>query len=77
MSRDVKRSLFEDKQNTLQELPQTAAAEKLAKQQCQLFQHLEEPDHGEELVLPIVLYGNIWVFWKYNWCYIKRITDWF
>lgn len=55
MSRDVKQSLYVDKQNTLQELPQTTAAEELAKQQCQLFQHLEEPDHEEELVLPIVL----------------------
>lgn len=50
MSRDVKRGLFEDKQSTLRDLPQTTAAELLAEQQRTLFTRLEEADQEEELV---------------------------
>lgn len=51
MSRDVKRGLFEDKQITLRDLPQTTAAEMLAEQQCLLFSRPEETDQEVELVL--------------------------
>ncbi|KAI3368428.1 hypothetical protein L3Q82_025387 [Scortum barcoo] len=50
MSRDVKHGLFEDKQNTLRDLPQTTAAELLAEQQRLLFSRPEEADQEEELV---------------------------
>ncbi|XP_070817540.1 radial spoke head protein 6 homolog A [Chaetodon trifascialis] len=50
MSRDVKRGLFEDKQNNLRDLPQMTAAELLAELQCLLFSRPEEVDQEEELV---------------------------
>ncbi|CAJ1060154.1 radial spoke head protein 6 homolog A [Xyrichtys novacula] len=50
LSRDVKRGLFEQKQNTLRDLPQTTAAELLAEQQRQLFSCTEEADQEDELV---------------------------
>ncbi|KAM7388810.1 hypothetical protein PAMP_024957 [Pampus punctatissimus] len=50
MSYDVKRGLFEDKQSTLRDLPQTTAAELLAEHQHLLFSSPEEADHVEELV---------------------------
>ncbi|XP_074524620.1 radial spoke head protein 4 homolog A [Halichoeres trimaculatus] len=46
MSRDVKRGLFEQKQSTLRDLPQTTAAELVAEQQRQLFSR----DQEDELV---------------------------
>ena len=51
VSREVKRGLFEDKQSTLRDLPQTTAAELLAEQQRLLFSRPEEADQEEELVL--------------------------
>nr|XP_020512746.1 radial spoke head protein 6 homolog A-like isoform X1 [Labrus bergylta] len=50
MSLDVKRGLFEPKQSTLRDLPQTTAAELLAEQQRLLFTQPEETDQEEELV---------------------------
>ncbi|XP_040896697.1 radial spoke head protein 4 homolog A [Toxotes jaculatrix] len=50
ISRDVKRGLYEDKQSTLRDLPQTTAAELLAEQQRLLFSQLEEADREDELV---------------------------
>ncbi|XP_041791110.1 radial spoke head protein 6 homolog A-like [Chelmon rostratus] len=50
MSREVKRGLFEDKQITLRDLPQTTAAEMLAEQQCLLFSRPEETDQEVELM---------------------------
>ncbi|XP_070765475.1 radial spoke head protein 4 homolog A [Enoplosus armatus] len=49
MSHDVKRGLFEDKQSTLRDLPQTTAAEELAERQRLLFSRPEEADQEEEL----------------------------
>ncbi|KAE8293877.1 Radial spoke head protein 4-like protein A Radial spoke head-like protein 3 [Larimichthys crocea] len=49
MSRDMKRGLFEDRQSTLRDLPQTTAAELLAEQQRMLFTRPEEADQEEEL----------------------------
>ncbi|KAG8008925.1 Radial spoke head protein 4-like protein A [Nibea albiflora] len=49
LSRDVKRGLFEDKQSTLRDLPQTTPAELLAEQQRMLFARPEEADQEEEL----------------------------
>lgn len=51
LSRDVKRGLFEDKESTLRDLPQTTAAELLAEQQRLLFSRPEETDQEDELVL--------------------------
>lgn len=56
MSRDMKRGLFEDKQSTLRDLPQTTAAELLAEQQRMLFTRPEEADQEEELVLAAYTY---------------------
>ncbi|XP_070688212.1 radial spoke head protein 6 homolog A [Pempheris klunzingeri] len=50
MSREVKRSLFEDKQSTLRDLPLTTAAELLAEEQRLLFSRPEQTDQEEELV---------------------------
>ncbi|KAM9357986.1 radial spoke head protein 4 homolog A [Symphorus nematophorus] len=50
MSLDVKRALFENKQSTLQDLPQPTAAEQLAEKQRLLFARPEDADHEEELV---------------------------
>ncbi|KAJ4943302.1 hypothetical protein JOQ06_005805 [Pogonophryne albipinna] len=50
VSREVKRGLFEDKQSTLRDLPQTTAAELLAEQQRLLFSRPEEADQEEELM---------------------------
>lgn len=57
MSRDVKQGLFEDKQSTLRDLPQTTAAELLAEQQRLLFSRPEEADQEEELVLATYTYS--------------------
>lgn len=51
MSHDVKRGLFQDKQSTLRDLPQTTAAEQLAEQQRLLFSRTEDPEQEDELVL--------------------------
>lgn len=51
MSCDVKRGSFEDKQSTVQDLPQTTSAELLAEQQRLLFYRPQEADQEEELVL--------------------------
>ncbi|KAL3046918.1 hypothetical protein OYC64_021190 [Pagothenia borchgrevinki] len=50
VSREVKRGLFEDKQSTLRDLPQTTATELLAEQQRLLFSRPEEADQEEELM---------------------------
>ncbi|XP_019949301.2 radial spoke head protein 4 homolog A-like [Paralichthys olivaceus] len=48
-SRDVKRALFEDKQSTLRDLPQTTDAELLAEQQLNLFDQPEDTEQEDEL----------------------------
>ena len=53
MSCDVKRSLFENKQYSLQELPQIIAAEELAEQQRLLFRQPEDAKQEYNLVLQI------------------------
>uniref|UniRef100_A0A3Q3WFZ7 Uncharacterized protein n=1 Tax=Mola mola TaxID=94237 RepID=A0A3Q3WFZ7_MOLML len=50
MSCDVKRTLFENKQNTLQDLPQIIAAEELAEQQRLLFCRPEDAKQEYHLV---------------------------
>ncbi|XP_028259928.1 radial spoke head protein 4 homolog A isoform X2 [Parambassis ranga] len=50
MSREIKLTVFEDKQSTLRDLPQTTAAEQLAEQQRLLFAWLEDVGQEEELV---------------------------
>ncbi|XP_071384107.1 radial spoke head protein 6 homolog A [Centroberyx affinis] len=50
MSRDVKRGLFEAKQSTLRDSPQTTAAQLLAEQQRLLFTRGEEGDQEDELI---------------------------
>ncbi|KAM8889008.1 radial spoke head protein 4 homolog A-like isoform 1-T1 [Synchiropus picturatus] len=52
ISLDVKRALFESKQNFMQDLPVTRAAERLAKQQSFLF--TQESDPEDPLPLPNV-----------------------
>ncbi|KAK2815991.1 hypothetical protein Q5P01_026458 [Channa striata] len=49
MSRDVKRELFQDKQSTLRDFPQTTVAEQLAEQQRLLFLRPEDAEHEDEL----------------------------
>ncbi|KAF3691381.1 Radial spoke head protein 4 -like protein A Radial spoke head-like protein 3 [Channa argus] len=49
MSWDVKRGLFQDKQSSLRDFPQTTAAEQLAEQQRPLFLQPEDPDQEDEL----------------------------
>lgn len=51
MSHDVKRGLFQDKQSTLRDLPQSTPAEQLAEQQRLLFSRPEDLDQEGELVL--------------------------
>ena len=51
MSHDVKQGLFEGVQSSLQDLPQTSAAELLAEQQRSLFSQPEEVDQEDEMVL--------------------------
>lgn len=61
MSHDVKRGLFQDKQSTLRDLPQTIAAEKLAEQQRLLFSHPEDPDQEDELVQStLTVHSALW-----------------
>ncbi|XP_072244860.1 radial spoke head protein 4 homolog A isoform X1 [Leuresthes tenuis] len=50
MSHDVKQGLFEGVQSSLQDLPQTSAAELLAEQQRSLFSQSEEVDQEDEMV---------------------------
>ncbi|XP_058504340.1 radial spoke head protein 4 homolog A-like isoform X2 [Solea solea] len=55
LSHDVKRSLYVDKQSTLQDVPQATAAEQLAEQQRLLFSHTGdtvEEEEEEETPLP-------------------------
>ncbi|XP_034387167.1 radial spoke head protein 4 homolog A isoform X2 [Cyclopterus lumpus] len=49
LSHDVKRTLFEDKQSTLRDLPQTTAAELLAEQQHLLFTQPAEEEQEDDL----------------------------
>ncbi|AWP11530.1 putative radial spoke head protein 6 -like A-like [Scophthalmus maximus] len=50
MSLDIKRSLFEDKETTLRDLPETTASELLAEQQRLLFSQPEEAEQEDEQV---------------------------
>lgn len=62
MSLDLKRSLFQDKQSTLRDLPQTTAAEQLAEQQRLLFSQSEDADQEDELVLATFSVPSAWWF---------------
>lgn len=56
MSLDIKRSLFEDKETTLRDLPETTASELLAEQQRLLFSQPEDTEQEDELVLAPHIY---------------------
>lgn len=51
ISRDVKRSMYVDKQSTLQDVPETTPAELLAEKQRQLFSATQDAEEDEDLVL--------------------------